>query len=119
MPRIAAIMLMIFFAVTSLAAAVFARRGLVMRALGLELVTRKGEPANRVRLVWRQLLVWAPMVALSFVPIAIALQSRWIGKAFAFAAVATALVAVSVASAWRTPARGLTERLSGTTMVPE
>jgi hypothetical protein len=119
LPRIAVIMLMIFFSALSVATALFARRGLVMRALGLELVTRKGEPAGRVRLVWRQLLVWAPLIALSFVPMVVALQSRSIGKAVAFGAVAIGLVAVSIFTAWRTPARGLTERLSGTTMVPE
>ncbi len=104
----------------SFGAALFARRGLLMRSLGLELVNHKREPAGRLRLVWRQLLIWVPLCALSFVPtVWWAAQDRVTPKAIAFCTVTCLLVAGSLFTTWRTPSRGLTERLSGTAMVPE
>lgn len=120
MPLIAAVVLVVFALMCSLGAAAFARRGLIMRSMGLELVNGKGERAGRLRLVWRQLLIWAPLVALSLVPILwMVTRTGPPLKAIAFCVVSVSLVAASLVTAWRSPARGLTERLSGTTMVPE
>jgi zinc transporter ZupT len=89
-----------------------------MRLLGLELVNGRGEPAGRLRLVWRQLLVLGPLVALAAAPV-VYFASKTKAAGLTLGLAAGVLVAASVLTALRTPGRGLTERLSGTRMVPE
>jgi len=120
LPYIAGMMLLAISLVLSVAAALFARRGLVMRVLGLELINHEGQPAGRPRLVWRQMLVWLPILALSSIPFIVwTMEGRTTRKTLLYTIVASLLLLVSVLTALRSPARGLTERLSGTTMVPE
>jgi hypothetical protein len=111
-------LLIVIFALTSVGAAAFARRGLMMRTLNLELIAPDGKPAKRLRLIWRQLLVIAPWLWLGA-------DALWIvfkganAPQLAVGAVGLALTILSLYSAWRAPARGLTERWSGTRLVPE
>lgn len=94
-----------------------ARRGPYMRALGLEFATRRRKPASRLRLLWRQVIVWsAPLAFFSLLVTSVfggseglLLPATLIGGAFV----------LGVWSALRRPARGLSERLSGTWIVRE
>ena len=104
-------------ALFSLLAALFARRGFAMRLIGLELVNARGEPAGRLRLVWRQLLILGPLATLSLVPLL--LFNSVSAKSIAVASFAVIAVVASAATALSQPSRGLTERLSGTRIVPE
>ena len=100
----------------SLGAAVVARRELPMRVLALEIVNQRGEPAGRLRLLWRRLLIWAPLGALALTPVALMAGSP---RIIAVGVVSRFAVAASLVTAWRAPGRGLTERLSGTMIIPE
>jgi len=103
----------------SVGATLIARRGFPMRVLALDLVNRRSEPAGRLLLIWRQCLVWAPWILLSLIPITLLELRPRAPVAFGLTSVAILVVLASVISAWRTPSRGLTERLSGTRMVRE
>ena len=111
-------MVVLLVAFFSLAAAAFLRRGFSMRVLNLEIVTADGQRAGRARLMWRQLLVLVP-------PLLICAAGVWaIFRGLSVAPVSLGVGALSVSvvalvTAWRNPARGLTERFSGTRMVPE
>jgi len=99
-------------------ATLIARRGLAMRVLGLELVNLHGKPAGRLRLLWRQLLILGPLVLVTVIAIAAFNARQSLPKA-ALGVAAFAFVIASIVTALRTPGRGLTERWSGTRMVPE
>lgn len=101
---------MIFTAVLSIGAALVARRGLAMRLLGLDLVNRRQEPAGRIRLLWRQLLILTPLGMLAIAPIIFLNKSSLLWSAVV--AAAFVLVVACIITALRTPSRGLTERLS-------
>ena len=118
LPLFGALGFVFFMLVFSVAAAIIARRGLAMRLLGLDLINEHGEPAGRLRLLWRQVLIVVPLGALAMAPLAILLDSATLPKV-AMGVAAFAVVAANVVTAYRTPSRGLTERLSGTRMIPE
>src|SRR5262249_21490167 len=48
-------------ALLSLITALLFRRGLIMRALGVEIVSVDGAPASRGRTFWRALIAWSPV----------------------------------------------------------
>lgn len=112
--------LVVLGALCTLLAAVLARRGLVLRVMGLDFVTRTGATAGRARLAWRQLLAWGPGTMLVCGVAAWVLERRSVMPvAVALIVVGALLGVATLALAWRTPARGLAERLSGTRLVPE
>jgi eukaryotic-like serine/threonine-protein kinase len=95
-----------------------ATRGLLLRFLGFELVTRNGRLAARWRVLLRAAIAWSPMLVPAFV--STALGGLPVGL--------TGLMAVMVASliiqlagamfAIARPSRGLQDRLAGTWIVP-
>lgn len=117
-PVMIAVAFAVFAGTLAFVAALAVRRGLLMRLMGLELVDARGERAGRLRLVWRQVLVWLPIAGVLGSALVISL-----GKAttagVSVLVVASVLLLASLVSAWRSPSRGLTERFSGTVMVPE
>ena len=118
LPLFSSLGIVMFAAFMSIAAALIARRGLLLRVLGLELVRRPGEPSGRLRMAWRQILVWAP-IPVAAVTLLLILTHRSTPLVIALCVVSVAMLVVGLISAWRNPSRGLVERLSGTTMVPE
>ncbi len=118
-PAIMLVTLVVFIGLFSLGAAAFVRRGFPMRVLNLEIATRDGHRAGRVRLVWRQVLVLIPPALLCAAVVTAAAKHGFTLLPVSLGAAALLLNAVALITAWRAPARGLTERWSGTRMVPE
>jgi hypothetical protein len=108
----------VFVAVVSLIGALATRAGFTLRGVGGALVTARGEPASRLRAVWRTLVVWSPIVP-------VLLVIRYGPKVQAMTALAALaqtlpLVLLAGGAAWaiRHPARGLQDRGAGTWIVP-
>jgi hypothetical protein len=102
------------FAVAGLVVSLVFRSGLV-RMSGLEVVTGDGEPAGRVRLLTRSLLIWSPIVLAHYAQ-AFAIGVQPVPGAVSL--VAVAIVAAGAILAVRTPSRGLHDRITGTWVVP-
>lgn len=108
-----------FGAVFALIAAMTVRRGMVLRIMGLDLVTAAGRPAGRLRLIVRQVITWMPWTLLMVGSLA-RLSARSIPAwTMPVLLLGIVLAVIAIALALRTPARGLAERLSGTRLVPE
>jgi hypothetical protein len=105
-------------ALAALLAALLARRGLVLRFFRLDVVTVRGSPAGRLRLFWRQLITWLGPLLLWGAGAAL-LLGRVTPRATSLAVAAIVLIGAAIYFVWRTPVRGLPERLSGTIVVPE
>ncbi|MBX9857893.1 MAG: hypothetical protein K2Y26_20380, partial [Gemmatimonadaceae bacterium] len=106
-------------AVFALIAAVTVRRGMVLRVMGLDLVTAAGRPAGRLRLTVRQVVTWMPWTLLMLGSVAKLSARTTPSWAMPVLLLGIALAVIAIALALRTPARGLAERLSGTRLVPE
>jgi hypothetical protein len=108
----------------SLCAAVLCRGGLLLWALGLTFVRRDGQPASRLRILWRTLVAWSPLVLF---PVVFALvapafhgvpsDQRFVLLTSVGTAFAACYLALVVWSALL-PVRGLPDRLAGTWLVP-
>jgi hypothetical protein len=106
---------LIFVALAGLIAVGAFRRGLIMLMFGVDCVTRKGALASRPRMLWRTIVFNAPVL---LAPIVLALVFPLVRALTpSVLAIAGAIVVVAVWSALL-PARGLTDRLSGTYLVP-
>jgi uncharacterized RDD family membrane protein YckC len=106
---------LIFVALAGLIAVGVFRRGLIMLMFGVDCVTRKGALASRPRMLWRTIVFNAPVL---LAPIVLALVFPLVRALTpSVLAIAGAIVVVAVWSALL-PARGLTDRLSGTYLVP-
>jgi hypothetical protein len=117
-PVMLAVSFSAFAAIMAFGAALLVRRGMLMRLLGLELVDARGERASRGRLLWRQVLVWMPIAGVVSAPLMM-IREKPSPALLALLIVSTVALLASLLTAWRNPSRGLAERLSGTTMVPE
>jgi len=116
-----AAMVALVFGVLSVLVAFLLRGGLVLRLLGVAVVTRKGAEATRIRAACRAVVGWSPVFALWIYVGAWALAGREVKQAFGDIWVAAAVVVVMIcAGAWavRWPAHGLPDRLAGTWLVP-
>ena len=107
--------------VPGLIAALTVRRGLMMRVFGVDLVTRSGRPASRLRRLWRAAVFNAPFLLGPFAfaliaPLSPHERSLWAANAVPLGIAAAMLVI----TAWSLllPVRGLSDRLSGTYLVP-
>ena len=69
-------------------------------------------------MAWRQILVWVP-IPVAAVTLLLIQRGRGTPVVIALCAASVAMLVVGIITAWRNPSRGLVERLSGTTMVPE
>ena len=109
------------------------RGGLVLRAFGVEVVTRIGTPASRLRTLWRGLLAWSPVIiaAVLLVPNQTLLPFRemvvlrfpnqtLLPREVAFVIGVCAAVIFVVGAVWALvyPERGLQDRIAGTYLVP-
>lgn len=106
-------------AVFALIAAMTVRRGMVLRVMGLELVTAAGSPAGRLRLTVRQVVTWTPWMLLMVGSIARLTARSTPAWTMPVLLLGIVLAVIAILLAVRTPARGLAERLSGTRLVPE
>lgn len=105
--------LLIYVGVPAVIAALLFRGGLVLLALGVTYVRHDGQRASRMRVLWRNIVAWSPIVG------AVMLGGAAMGmKSVALAALSLALViGVTAWSLWL-PGRGLQDRLAGTWPVP-
>lgn len=101
-----------------LLAALLVRRGMIMRFYRLEVVDTRGQQAGRLRLLWRQLLIWIAPLLLWVAAVGSALGGAP-GAVIGSAVVGLALTGMAVYFCLQTPERSLPERLSGTVVVPE
>jgi len=105
--------LLFYVAFPALVAALLFRGGLVLLIGGVTYVSRDGARASRLRLLWRALVAWGPVLPLFMVAVlAFAKQLTW--QPWLALALLGMLAVVSVAL----PQRGLQDRLAGTWPVP-
>ncbi len=108
-------------------AAVLCRGGLLMWALGLTFVRSDGKPASRLRVLWRTIVAWSPLVLIFLVP-AFVMPAIHAGEAMSaeegFAIVIAIASGVGVFClalvVWSLllPVRGIPDRIAGTWPVP-
>jgi uncharacterized RDD family membrane protein YckC/predicted Ser/Thr protein kinase len=109
-------------AILDLGCAVFLGHDFFLHIFGVAVVKRDGNPARRLRLLWRNVLAWgfcfllAPAVFVLWTVLSgIAPSLDWTGVvAFVLAALVLGTAAFAV---WK-PARGMQDRLAGTLLVP-
>lgn len=116
------------WALVELASALIAGKCRLPHLLGIGVVNRRGAPASRLRLFWRWMVVWIPMLTYSFLVFAGWIAHRLtlgthapgagsglLGQ-FLLAAGAAGLLGVLAWAVWK-PERGLADRLAGTWLV--
>lgn len=107
--------------------ALFFRRGPVMRSMSLEVVTKSGQPASRLRLLVRSLATWmsvAPIPALILAVVSVNSETGSVPhRVFWFGVVGSGvsllLGAVVFWYSLRRPERGFGDLVAGTVTVPE
>ena len=107
--------------VVAVLSAFFFRGGLLLRLLGLAVVSWRGQNVSRGRAAWRAVVAWSPILLLWVYMWAWSLGSRDVFGAFSNWWVPAAAAAVAIVGcAWAVlhPARGAAERLTGTCLVP-
>jgi hypothetical protein len=109
----------------SLACALLFRGGLVLRLLGVTIVKRDGSRASRLRVFWRSLATWLPLLALSLLfwlgsDVPLAWPGYWTG-AFELDDISIRVLALFiplVIGSTLLRDRGLQDRMAGTWLVP-
>jgi eukaryotic-like serine/threonine-protein kinase len=105
--------LTIYVGIPAVFAALLFRGGLVLLLTGVTFVRRDGARASRLRVLWRALVAWSPMVlALVLCGISFAQRSSLSAALGTGAIVALTILSVAL------PNRGLPDRLAGTWPVP-
>jgi hypothetical protein len=105
-----------YVAIPGLLAAIVFGRGLIMMLFGVRCVTRSGQRASRLRMLWRTLVLHAPAVMAIFVFLSTNPLKLWWAPVV-FVGVGVLLLALVVWSLLL-PTRGLADRLAGTFPVP-
>jgi uncharacterized RDD family membrane protein YckC len=105
--------LAIYVALPAVVTALAFRGGLVLLAAGVTFVRRDGVPASRLRLLWRALLTWIPLLPAAVLSVE-CLGSKNPVSATLASGLFLCLAVVSAAL----PQRGLQDRLAGTWPVP-
>jgi hypothetical protein len=105
--------LLFYVGLPALIAALLFRGGVVLLIAGVTYVRKDGVRASRLRLLWRAIMTWGPVVPVFFVAI-LALAKHLVWEPWLALAVLGLLAAWSVAL----PGRGLQDRLAGTWLVP-
>jgi serine/threonine protein kinase len=92
--------------------------GFALRAAGAAIVNGRGEPASRLRALWRAIVTWSPAaVGLALLQIGPKVQDMTVAVAAA-QTLPLLLLAAGAAMAIRNPPRGWQDRLAGTWIVP-
>jgi hypothetical protein len=108
-------------AVAAVLSAFLFRGGLLLRSLGLAVVSAGGRDVSRIRAAWRAAVAWSPVLLLWLYVWASTRGGRDILDALSNWPVPAAAATVALAgSAWAIhhPACGVVERLTGTRLVP-
>ena len=105
--------LLFYVGLPALIAALLFRSGVVLLIAGVTYVRKDGMRASRLRLFWRSLVTWSPVVPMFMVSI-VAMAKHWTWQPWLALALLGLLAAVSLAL----PVRGLQDRLAGTWPVP-
>lgn len=105
--------LLFYVGLPALIAALLFRGGVVLLIAGVTYVRKDGLRASRLRLLWRSLVAWSPVVPMSALAIA-ALGKHWVWQPWLALALLGLLAAVSVGLR----ERGLQDRFAGTWPVP-
>ncbi len=105
--------LLFYVGLPALVAAVTFRGGVVLLIAGVAYVRKDGARASRLRLLWRAIVAWGPVVLL-FVVAVLAVAGKLTWEPWLAIALLGLLAALSVAL----PQRGLQDRLAGTWPVP-
>ena len=108
-----AVSLLVYVGLPALVAALLFRGGVVLLIAGVTYVRKDGARASRLRLLWRAIVAWSPVVPVFSVAI-LALAKHLTWQPWLALALLGLLAAVSVAL----PGRGLQDRLAGTWPVP-
>jgi len=90
-------------------------------AAGIEIITRDGAPASRLRVLRRAATAWSPVLVVGApltVAILMGLGSSYMHGAAWILTAATALMATGAVVSVLRPEQGLAERLTGTLLVP-
>jgi hypothetical protein len=115
-----AIVLLVSAIVAVLSALLF-RGGLLLRSLGVAVVSPRGSDASRVRAACRAIGAWSPVLLFWLYVLAWSASGGEVFDAFSNWWVPAAAAAVAIlGSAWAIlhPSRGAAERLTGTCLVP-
>ena len=106
--------LIIYVGIPALIAALLFRGGLVLRLCGVAVVRRDGRRASRLRVFWRGLVAWSPVLA---VPVVAGALTPVLGIVWAASLLAALAAGLAICSA-ALPERSLQDRLAGTWLVP-
>ena len=94
-------------------AALLFRGGVVLLIAGVTYGRKDGVRASRLRVLWRSIVTWVPVLPLFIVSI-VGMDKRWVWQHW----LALALLGVLAAASIALPKRGLQDRLAGTWPVP-
>jgi len=106
--------LAIYVAVPALIAALLFRGGLVLLIAGVTFVRRDGARASRLRVFWRAVLAWCPLLLVWLLVMMLKMPLGTFGAVLLASLLASGLAILSAAL----PQRGLPDRLAGTWPVP-
>jgi len=108
-------------AIAAVRSALLFRGGLLLRSLGLAVVSLRGSEISRSRAAWRAAVAWSPILLLWLYVGVWSAAGREIIDTFSDGVViAVAAVTAAAGCAWAIlhPGRGLPDRLTGTDLVP-
>ena len=114
------LMLQTTFAFTAIAAIVLAwlfRGGFLLHALDIVVVTKTGQPASRLRALWRGFVAWGIFLA----PVLLLLAPPWLIRYVVDPRLGIGECIIGLlGAAWAVvcPERGLQDRIAGTYLVP-
>jgi len=111
---VAAASLVIYVGIPALIAALLFRGGLVLLVTGVTFVRRDGLRASRLRVFWRALVAWSPVVLGAVLAVTLKPVFGIFGGALAAMMLTGGLAILSIAL----PKRGLADLLAGTWPVP-
>lgn len=105
-----------FVALPSIVCAALFRQGYVTYRSGVAFVTRDGSRASRLRLLWRSLITWLPVLAIA--PVAVTFTKGYAILATAGVSLLSVVLAIGIFRCLKVPERSFADLLAGTWMVP-
>ena len=109
-------MLLMLVVVPSLIGALLFRGGLLIYVFGVAVVNRDGTTASRLRVLWRSLVTWSPLVLMPV--ILVLLKISGLGIILSVCLTLALLVTVVIWSSLL-PERGIPDRIAGTYLVSQ